>query len=981
MIGQPDLWVSKIAFPIRGKVKVKHASLLSVLTSHLRHVLSLLTHLHFGIADELYGNRIGDENVNMNYEALLRLEQSQEPLFTGLKDKLSGIERSAAGLHATATMDTKVQAHDDHTSGSGSDLSNLSALENGTDTFGQEILRHERDVRRLKELSSRPQAFRKARPRPRIAAPRPQEGFANGVAKALTNGQDNQRAGGSGSNDSDPPLNVPREWGRKAKRNNDWLKKIHAPTMEDVRQKPAVSPERKPDEDAIVPHRTAYTGDEYFSPPRDGVKQSVESPSSLRHMNSTLKEIMDSEDQDFTAADLLQSTPAATRSLGLEGGRGIDELTRLEIQNLERQGVTSRHLDQITERSPNGALRRSSSTRLRALAQADAVAARGDAETRPQTAPASQQRPTRIPRRKSLIGVNKENAAPNSTDNERFKSTQTVKLTQRTSQPVTFRKAQRPGHARTDSMDILRKLARVSSLSPSPAAKDKGQSDKQARHTEQKGPSESPDAQESPLPLSAKSANSDYVFVGKPGDAQSDQLPLESPLEADEEAEELPVPEAEQDLPDIDVTPAPQEQPFTAKTPVVTGAWVDTPKPLTDLRPLLQTTDSTIVRAFGTPSGAATLEPKDSPIEDHVRRTFSEPIHPKSALEAVVQEARDHPDSQLGETTIQSLEDIIHPDMDATDTTLNVNVGGMAQEILEQLDEDREMTQAEKDRRQESLAMEAMNKHLRNARTSIKDANRGMRRVEHRVDAIHGEEATASPAQPNANKGKPPESGAQEQQILLTGGRRATHCPTCGGYTSIWRALLSEFRSCFYTWPPPTAGKKQYLPALTWLGLFCLAWFAWYVVESTLCYNYCHPLYAEKMIDYGVDMDAPRFPFVIPTLFFRPLRPIWKPAFEALGEAFIVFANAAFGWEVAKPEPWPIKPANARVVRDAFAGTYDAGGDHDYWMSNRWAGNTIGSAASTTVATMASVTTRIGGSLGQAVDDWAGSMWDDEVLL
>ena len=134
------------------------------------------------------------------------------------------------------------------------------------------------------------------------------------------------------------------------------------------------------------------------------------------------------------------------------------------------------------------------------------------------------------------------------------------------------------------------------------------------------------------------------------------------------------------------------------------------------------------------------------------------------------------------------------------------------------------------------------------------------------------------------------------------------------------------------------------------------------------------------MVDYGVDMDAPRYPFVIPTLFFRPFRPIWKPAFEALGEAFTVFANAAFGWEVAEPEPWPLQPATARVASDAFAGTYDAGDGGDYWMSNRWAGKTIGTAASTTVATVASVTTRIGGSLGQAVDDWAGSMWEDEVL-
>jgi hypothetical protein len=44
--------------------------------------------------------------------------------------------------------------------------------------------------------------------------------------------------------------------------------------------------------------------------------------------------------------------------------------------------------------------------------------------------------------------------------------------------------------------------------------------------------------------------------------------------------------------------------------------------------------------------------------------------------------------------------------------------------------------------------------------------------------------------------------------------------------------------------------------------------------------KYCHKFYASSMIGYGVDPDAPRYPFVIPTLLHRNLlypiiNPLW----------------------------------------------------------------------------------------------------------
>lgn len=46
--------------------------------------------------------------------------------------------------------------------------------------------------------------------------------------------------------------------------------------------------------------------------------------------------------------------------------------------------------------------------------------------------------------------------------------------------------------------------------------------------------------------------------------------------------------------------------------------------------------------------------------------------------------------------------------------------------------------------------------------------------------------------------------------------------------------------------------------------------------------RYCHPLYAHEMSGYGVDINAPRRPFVTITILFRPLKWLWRPVFTFL---------------------------------------------------------------------------------------------------
>jgi hypothetical protein len=78
---------------------------------------------------------------------------------------------------------------------------------------------------------------------------------------------------------------------------------------------------------------------------------------------------------------------------------------------------------------------------------------------------------------------------------------------------------------------------------------------------------------------------------------------------------------------------------------------------------------------------------------------YGDPNRPKSVLEEIVRDARRDPTGAFGDATIQSLEDIVHPNTDPTDTTLTFNANGGYDDAVDDLDLGRTLTQAEKDRR------------------------------------------------------------------------------------------------------------------------------------------------------------------------------------------------------------------------------------------------------------------------------------------
>nr|OQO00771.1 hypothetical protein B0A51_18720 [Rachicladosporium sp. CCFEE 5018] len=876
----------------------------------------------------------------------------------------------------------KVQGHGEDTidSASHSGSSDLNTVDNNeTDTLGQAIMQHQRDAIRLRQVldaDARPLLKTRPRPRPRISELIEREEREEALAAAATaNGIAHTRGASTGSSGSEPPLNVPREWGTRAKSQRGWMRKIREPSVVSVQLSPtlAQSEGQKQDEDAIVPRRTALTGDEYWSPPRrDNAfandmtppsmnrQRPASQPNALRPANSTSRDILDSENPDLEGLSLLQSTPTLPRV-----DRTATEYTRREIETVELQGVTRRHLGQLAER-PNGSIRH------RASQDDEAGLTNGHAshvdQARPITAPSDSMK-SRITRRRSLIS-NKENVPVNGASLTTYKGIETVTITDRTAQAVTFKQPQRPGHTRQDSMKLLQRLARVSSLSPSPAKASPEAVGRGSSNVHSTGQDERPKSEpyvggheDARIAQDAEREQEAEHDVGRPNSESSHDARARSRssrrsvrLDAYTAQQEDGAEEKQHAGAPVSTASARDAQEEARATAGANGE-AQALRPSTDVRPLLRTSDTTIIRAFGTPSGEALLGGSgDKLAAEYVRQVSGGSRRPTSALDDIVREAREHPGELFGDATIQSLEDIAHPTMDATDTTATVDGGNDEKDI----DPGDPLTQTEQGRRQEDLAMETMNKHLRAARTSIKDADRGLRRTA-------------------------PTTAAQ-----------STHtgpCPHCDlRYRSLWHALFSELLSAFYT---PSRTSRLGI-RLTPLGKVLAFAALYYVLESLLCWKYCHPFYARRMEGYGVWNDAPRSPFVIPTLLFRPLRPIWRPTLNWAGEAIEVAYHHVLGIEHnVLPVPRFMEPGfkltpemmrsdlrpgmfrssypPASAVSGGFGKTAATAGAGA--VAGRWGGWVGTSVVSKAVETG----WRAVGSARQAVDE-VGGMWEDEWL-
>ena len=609
-----------------------------------------------------------DRSQDVNRMRLQRIQHSVSPI--SLKASRRASPRGAVVEPALAedAIDEKENiAHD-------SDNESVSNMENATETsMGSESSQYAKDLQRLNGvLKGGGQAFSKARLGEKVGLTMDNLRRRNGSNESLRSAFS---AESLSNRSSDPSTNVPKAWGRKAKPGKDWLSRINSRSGKltgDV-------PKRHSSGDQMIADNQEREWsepiDEWVSAAADvplpygeegGLSQTGRSsrgstPTTTVQRNTSLDRKLQWEvnDDEFTGRFLQvsESPPIRIRNAALDRTRD------LEIESLEKRAVTTSRLGELREKTSEDRLRRSSSKLSTEELQHNEE---GDIHESPRNRRSSGKS---IPRAK--VQYTDENNTPDITLEDagepipdtpvviyRSKSEELEPLDDTSGQRSEQRRraSPRPSHERKDSHDLLKRLARATSESPSPT---KAQIEPEQQSSEPK--IEAPMEQTPQTSRSTSKLKTPIITGGWIDQTISDKTPQAS-------------------MPNVSL-----------KTPLVTGAWIDTPLPTGGRGPPMPTpSDLEEQKELSSGKlGATDLIRRLSPntistrpkLSSQAPLKYSGPPLPKSALEEIINGAKsskgDNPpkassssDSEedptlyLGESTIQSLEELIANDED-----------------------------------------------------------------------------------------------------------------------------------------------------------------------------------------------------------------------------------------------------------------------------------------------------------------------------
>lgn len=404
-------------------------------------------------------------------------------------------------------------------------------------------------------------------------------------------------------------------------------------------------------------------------------------------------------------------------------------------------------------------------------------------------------------------------------------------------------------------------------------------------------------------------------------------------------------------------TPAQQkteQTPLPQKTPVVIGAWVDTPVTVRNTGNNGEDDTNEIDSPSKTAHKSSTITAAKEPQAENLSKDKSvveittkseegasknnvlteksanvdgkkqlkpelvKPKLPKSALETFIEDARSNGNPlSLGDDTIASLEGL----MESTDDKLPTRFTKMEEESEKDLDAVNEDTAPKQSSDKYMNSLDRVRSKLQSIIHSIQDTRSGLTVIEHAIL---------------------PETG------------KTTHaegkvCSTCGnpqhghGDGRVYLAIAIP-----RLWKRDV--KSQRLRP-TYLGWITAVFGLWYLIESIMCDTYCHPTIAEVCDGYCLQPDAPQFPFVLPTMLWRwshissvvtPLIAIFiafgRLIAQLLGlwDGYVDDSHVEFQW-MSPSSPHhndiPIGSSDHLGVRTGFFGLWSGGGQKHFTSS------------------------------------------------
>lgn len=232
------------------------------------------------------------------------------------------------------------------------------------------------------------------------------------------------------------------------------------------------------------------------------------------------------------------------------------------------------------------------------------------------------------------------------------------------------------------------------------------------------------------------------------------------------------------------------------------------------------------------------------------------PEHPKSALETVLQDHKSNKDSlDVGDDTIESLQAILDQGPSDDTKTQGKNDAAYEQQVIQQL----ESTQASQ---MELNDIERIDGKLQSLADNMSYLRSGLDQLENQMSS-HNSQVMASINRMPGDKTEPEPSPLQSS------------CENCNKSKNV---VIQRGIPLPKLW---NRGSAWWMIRPTRLGWSVLIPLLWYFLESTMCDFYAHPFLDTKCEGNCLLPDAPRFPFVMPTMLWRWLHlsdilgPLW----------------------------------------------------------------------------------------------------------
>ena len=812
-----------------------------------------------------------DRSQDLDRMRLKRIQHSTSPI--SLKASRRASPRGAAedSIAANDGAEDKENMVRDSDSESGTDYNAMV-----TDTsIGSGSSQYAKDLQRLGAIKEGAKIFSKARVGEKVALSvenlQRRNGSNESLGSAFSAGSLSQRG-------SDPSINIPKAWGRKAKPGKDWLNRINSKSGRFTGDVPrhrssgetivTENQEREWAEPidnwiATASEVPLPSGEEGSSQTALSTRDSTPTTALQRSSSMDRRRQWEANEDEFTGRSLQvsESPPMRIRNATL------DRYRDREIENLEKRAVTTNRLGELRERGSDELLRRRPPSRSTEELKKKGHGNTNESSPRRQSSSGSSVRS----RLQELAEDNDPDATPDDTGEPIPDTPVVIYRSKSNDQSAVDAKggvrqediqgtSQRPQHERNDSHDLLKRLARATSDSPSPA-KEQEEQTRQGKEAEDRLlTSKSPSNVKTP------------VVTGAWVDQTMGDTPQASKSKAD------------------------------LKTPLVTGAWIDTPLPTGRGPPLptpsnLEDEKELQVGKIGATDLIRKLSPSALPegskSQDKPPLKYSGPPLPKSALDGIIKQAKstnpqkptksfnsdseEDPTLHLGDSTIQSLEDLIANDTEIIPfpaPTPPVQEPNSSSDPSPSSQPDRSSTSTNPSRLTDLQSYTHLLTRLTNLAPSIRASKKQISSLQRAV--------SAPPPSTNNRRRKTPSQSLTEEPCNEAGEFHdfIWPCARCGcpGQTPqpLHPALLTIRNSLpdtttltipiprLWTWP-----ASSWRPRLTWLGLFTLL--AWLLVYLELWARdrFCHPLYASSMVGYGVDINAPRPPWVLAKVIYR----------------------------------------------------------------------------------------------------------------